>query len=114
MTTVEIAPLENGAHRNQTGNFRCVPEGWAILPEDMEIPASFPFVDIIVEDGIVAAMTEREVPAPEPMTPVPTPEERLAQLEKSNTALSAQLQASITSNAMLEECLIEMAGIVYA
>lgn len=51
---------------------------------------------------------------PEPPAPQPTTEERLAELEKENKTLQAQLEASIQSNQMLEDCLVEMAGIVYA
>ena len=39
--------------------------------------------------------------------PEPTTEDRVKTLE-------SQLKASIESNALLEECLIEMAGVVYA
>lgn len=41
-------------------------------------------------------------------------QDRIAQLELDNATLSARLQASINSNAMLEDCLVEMAGVVYA
>ena len=51
---------------------------------------------------------------PEPPAPQPTTEERLAALEKENKTLQAQLEASIQSNQMLEDCLVEMAGVVYA
>ena len=66
MRIVEIESLENGAHRNQQSEFLTVcPEGWAIIPDDMAIPDTFPFVDIEVEDGVVTEMTPGEVP-PEP------------------------------------------------
>ena len=42
MRIVEIAALENGAHRNQTGAFSEIPEGWAVIPEDMALPDTFP------------------------------------------------------------------------
>lgn len=71
MKIVEIAPLSNGAHRNQTGTFRTIPEGWAVVPEGMEIPDAFPFVNIEAEDGVVTSMTAGVVPEPEPE---PTPE----------------------------------------
>ena len=65
---IEIETLENGAHNNQTAkndNLRI--EGWAVIPNDMEVPTSFPFVDIDVVDGIVTSMTAHEVPeTPEP------------------------------------------------
>lgn len=51
---------------------------------------------------------------PEPSAPQPTTEERLAELEQQNKTLQAQLEASIQSNQMLEDCLVEMAGVVYA
>ena len=51
---------------------------------------------------------------PEPPAPQPTTEERLAELEQQNKTLQAQLEASIQSNQMLEDCLVEMAGVVYA
>lgn len=61
-TIIEIAPLENGAHRSQTWTGNNIPEGYAIIPDDMEKPDTFPFVNIEVEDGIVTAMTAGEVP----------------------------------------------------
>lgn len=61
-TIIEIAPLENGAHRSQTWGGETAPEGYAIIPDKMEMPDTFPFVDIEVEGGIVTAMTAGEVP----------------------------------------------------
>ena len=46
---IEITPLENGAHRNQTGVFFDIPEGWAVIPDDMETP-NFPFGEIETKD----------------------------------------------------------------
>lgn len=82
------------------------------------------FVDLTVENGYVTGCTWNEeayqaylAEHPEvesPPKPEPTPEERLAALERENKALQSQLAASIQSNQMLEDCLVEMAGIVYA
>ena len=72
MLIIEIAALSNGAHRNQTGTFRTIPDGWAIVPAEIEIPDTFPFVDITVEDGVVTSMTAGVVPEPEP-EPEPEP-----------------------------------------
>jgi hypothetical protein len=41
-------------------------------------------------------------------------EESIKDLEQENKVLKAQLEASIQSNQMLEDCLVEMAGVVYA
>ena len=75
MLIIEITALENGAHRNQTGTFRTIPEGWAVVPNGMEITDTFPFVDIEVEDGVVTSMAAGTVPEPEPEPePEPGPE----------------------------------------
>lgn len=59
MTIIEIEALSNGAHRNQTSyeSEMTPPEGWAIIPEDIEIPSCFPFVDIQMEDGVIVNLT---------------------------------------------------------
>lgn len=72
MRIIEIAALPNGAHRNQTGKFKVIPDGWALVPDDMEIPATFPFVGVTAEDGIVTSMTEGVVPEEEPVEREPT------------------------------------------
>lgn len=74
MKIIEIIPLSNGAHRNQTSNFHAVPNGWAVIPEDMPIPETFPFVDLVVEGIQVVTMTAGVVPEPEP-EPEPEPTE---------------------------------------
>ena len=37
--------MENGSHRNQTGDFIEIPEGWAVIPDNIETP-NFPFGEI--------------------------------------------------------------------
>ena len=64
MKIIEINALTNGAHRNQSGA-NVLPEGWAIIPDDIIIPESFPFVDIEVDGNVVTSMTAREVPKPD-------------------------------------------------
>lgn len=46
---IKIDALHNGAHENQLGQFELIPEGWALIPDDLELPETFPFVDITVE-----------------------------------------------------------------
>ncbi len=84
MRIIEIKSLENGGHRNQTGTFLTIPEGWAVVPDDMETK-NFPFGEVTAEniDGVPTvtkwvAGTIPETPATE--APVTT-EERLAALE---------------------------------
>ena len=54
MRIIEISKLSNGAHRNQDGNFKNIPKGWAVIPEDMETE-NFPFGEIKITeiDGIM-------------------------------------------------------------
>lgn len=73
MRIIEIQANELGGHDNLTvyeGKYP-VPEGWAIIPDEIEIPETFPFVDIAVEGGIVTSMTAGVMPEP---APAPEPE----------------------------------------
>ena len=74
MQIIEIQPLDNGAHRNQSVNFTFLPDGWAVIPEEIETP-NFPFGEIEVEeiDGVqtVTKWIAGEIPEPEP---IPEPE----------------------------------------
>ena len=78
MKIIEIQAQDNGAHRNQTGNFPAIPTGWAEIPADVPIPETFPFVTLTVEGQTVVTMTAGVVPDPEPQPePEPTEPEQL-------------------------------------
>ena len=49
MRIVEIKALSNGAHRNQTGSFKIVPDGYAVIPDNLETP-NFPFGEFETKD----------------------------------------------------------------
>lgn len=81
MRIIEIKALDNGAHRNQTGTFTTIPEGWAVIPEDMKTE-NFPFGEVVAEeiDGVmnVTEWIPGVIPDPEPIPePEPTAEEML-------------------------------------
>lgn len=71
MIIIEINPLDNGGHRNQgyNGNVAEIPEGWAVIPDDMETP-NFPFGDVAVRDfdGVMTVVkwTPGTIPEPTP------------------------------------------------
>lgn len=116
MVIIEIKALENGAHRNQTvmGSVP-PPDGWAVIPEDMEIPETFPFVSFEVADGVVTTMIAGTVPEPVPEPePKPTVGERISKLETENGKLKSQIQMQAQQQEFLENCLLEMGNIVYA
>lgn len=70
MTIIEINALDNGAHRNQDGSFRTIPDGWAVIPDSMATP-NYPFGNVEVEDvnGVptVTAWEPGTIPEPEPV-----------------------------------------------
>lgn len=94
MTIIEIAALENGAHRNQTGTFATIPDGWAVVPESVEIPDTFPFVIPAVEGQVVTALLPGVVP-----DPASDPEPEPTQLDR--------LEAQIAYTALMTDTLIE-------
>lgn len=83
MTIIEIVALENGAHRNQTGTFSAIPDGWAVVPDNM-VCENFPFGEVTAEevDGVMTltSWTPGEVPEPEPEPEAPETEVTTADL----------------------------------
>lgn len=82
MTMIEIAPLSNGAHRNQTA-LSVIPSGWAAIPSDM-ICENFPFGEVTAEeiDGVMTVTEWEPLPIPEPEPHEPTVEEQIAELKQ--------------------------------
>lgn len=87
MRIIEIAALENGAHRNQTGNLSSVPDGWAVIPDDLLLE-NFPFGDVTAEEinGVmtVTGWQPKEIPAVAP----PAPAQRREQIYRSEALLA--------------------------
>lgn len=79
-TIIEIAPLENGAHRTQRGDFNLIPDGWVALPDSLQeiYDVAVPFFDLAIEKGTLIAITPTTKPKPDITKPSdPTPEEKL-------------------------------------
>lgn len=99
MRIIEIPPLDNGAHRNQNAPLAAVPEGWAELPEGLELPESFPFVELVLDEGTERPVVKELLPGrvPEPET---APEEPPSQLDR----IEAQaLYTALMTDTLLEE-----------
>jgi len=79
MRLIEIAENELGGHQNQDIAAEIpVPEGWAVIPPDMAIPETFPFVRITVKNQRVTSMVAGTMPPePEPTPPEPTADDIL-------------------------------------
>ena len=67
MKIIEIIARDNGAHRNQEGEFANIPEGWAVIPDDMETP-NFPFgeIEAAETDGVMTVTKWVAGKAPKP------------------------------------------------
>ena len=117
MTIIEISALENGAHRNQTGNMCTIPDGWAVIPDGMEIE-NFPFGNVTVEEinGVmtVTSWTPGTIPTLEQEPSVQTVDERVETLEAENALLKQQVTALSDQNDFHEELIVELANVVYA
>ena len=118
MRIIEITALSNGAHRNQTGTFSTIPDGWAVIPDGMET-TNFPFGEVTVDETkippVVTGWTAGTIPEPEPEPePTPTTEERVAALENENDMLKAHVRAQSDQMDFYEDCIAEMAAVVYA
>lgn len=125
MKIIKIEANENGSHNNQESNaiLPVIPYGWAVIPDDMSIPDSWPFVNITTEkitvdpevypisEGeedqllVVKTLTEGIKPEPEPIVEPTTP--------PSNEMLSAQVQAISDRQEFIEDCIAEMAMELY-
>ena len=98
MKIIEIAPLDNGAHRNQNGGLSVVPSGWAAIPADMECK-NFPFGDVEVAE-INGVMTVTKWTAGVMPDPEPAPDPEPTQLDI--------IEAQVTYTAMMTDTLLEV------
>lgn len=77
MQMIEIAALDNGAHRNQTMHGNLL-DGWAVVPVDPKTLKNFPYGNFEVEDvdGVphMVADSWEPLPMPEPDPPSEEPE----------------------------------------
>ena len=98
MLMIELAALENGAHRNQwIDGVITPPEGWAAVPEELEAEAAgyLPYILLTVEEGEITGMAQGTIPTP---TPEPEPEpDALTQTQLAVAELAEALLGGETS-----------------
>ena len=85
-------------------------------PVDAVIVDTLPEGDITEYRYVNGKFVHDPLPEPEQPEPDPTPsqEERIAELEAENKNLTAQIDALSFQLDFQEECLVEMASIIYA
>lgn len=94
MIIIEIQPLDNGAHRNQTVSGDITPpEGWAVISFDLDMP-NFPFGDIKVDYTQNPPIVTKWIPIDLPDT---SHEEFLQAQQEKQIELSNQCNQIITS-----------------
>ena len=107
MTIIEIEAREDGGHGIQSQSHRteCWLDGWIAVPQELEEAARAcqGYCTLDIQEGVLVGLTPGEIPTPPEPEPTPTVEE-----------LQAKIAALTTSNQMLEDCLVEMAAVVYA
>lgn len=103
MMLIKIEANSSGGHDNQSSVPKVIPSGWAVVPDNIAIPETFPFVNLEVYGDLVTAMTAGIIPEPEPQPePEPTLEERLEELETNKAeqrdldALSAAIERGLS------------------
>lgn len=118
MKMIEIAALENGAHRNQTFS-GVLPNGWAVDRFKL-CHENFPFGEVEAEEinGVmtVTKWTPGTIPEPEPEPePEPTIDERVTDLEDALAAtdetaieLYEAMMAQEEINTAQDDALIEL------
>ena len=106
MRIVEIAALDNGAHRNQTVNGRVIPpDGWAVIPDSMTTE-NFPFGTLEAEPigGVmtVTAWAPGTIPEPEP-EPEPEQEPTPPQDDTDSMLVDHEYRLTLLELGMTEE-----------
>lgn len=96
MNLIKNVALLSGAHENRNSPWETtVPEGWALIPKNITIPESFPFVDIEVQEieGVqtVTKMTGHEIIIDEEEVKAKLAEAAKVKVTESKTALSEYL-----------------------
>lgn len=118
MWIVNLTPNANGSHNDHNAeNITSVPEGWAMIPEDFPVPATFPFVSIEAEEKTYTRTVTIEGEGGETVT------EHIPYTAMTVTAMTAGvipdipapapsqldvLEAQVTYTAMMTDTLLEV------
>ena len=112
------AIINKNTKQYQSQSNRCYPEnwmgdGWIAVPPELEAQARAccPYCLLEIENGALVDITPLARPEPEPTEPEPG---ELEILQAENKTLKAQVQALSEQQGFYEDCIAEMASVVYA
>lgn len=124
MNIIQINANENGGRPPMQSWNGAPPAGYALVPDTLDTSAFYDFMGFVtleLDGDTVAAMTGNQealdaykASLPEPVDPPPTTEERVAALEAENKLLKEQVSAQADQAEFYEDCIAEMATVVYA
>lgn len=124
MNIIQINANENGGRPPMQSWNGAPPAGYALVPDTLDTSVFFDFMGFVtleLDGSTVTAMTGNQealdaykASLPEPVEPPPTTEERVAALEAENKLLKEQVSAQADQAEFYEDCIAEMATVVYA
>lgn len=124
MNIIQINANENGGRPPMQSLHGAPPAGYALVPDTLDTSVFYNFMGFVtleLDGSTVTAMTgnqealdDYKASLPEPVEPPPTTEERVAALEAENKLLKEQVSAQADQAEFYEDCIAEMATVVYA
>ena len=124
MNIIQINANENGGRPPMQSLHGAPPAGYALVPDTLDTSVFYNFMGFVtleLDGSTVTAMTGNQealdaykASLPEPVEPQPTTEERVAALEAENKLLKEQVSAQADQAEFYEDCIAEMATVVYA
>lgn len=124
MNIIQINANENGGRPPMQSWHGEPPAGYALVPDTIDTSVFYNFMGFVtleLDGSTVTAMTGNQealdaykASLPEPVEPPPTTEERVAALEAENKLLKEQVSAQADQAEFYEDCIAEMATVVYA
>ena len=113
MHIICLTPLAPGVYNDhKADHITAPPDGWAYIPEDFPVPASFPFVSIEAAEVTHSRTVEVEpgVTEPQPytmMTVTAMTEGTLPEPVEEQPSQLDQIEAQVTYTAMMTDTLLE-------
>lgn len=124
MNIIQINANENGGRPPMQSWHGAPPAGYALVPDTIDTSVFYDFMGFVtleLDGSTVTSMTGNQealdaykASLPEPVEPPPTTEERVAALEAENKLLKEQVSAQADQAEFYEDCIAEMATVVYA